>query len=165
MHWNISTSEYPNSENTVIAFTSLKPWCHTVHVMLGGVMWDTVTFDGHHLMQWIVFSSAEWLIVVTDLCGELRVCFVNCPWSRDIYLVSKLCNHGKCFPICVACLWLRTSYALIRFTCKFTKPLNHLFLSSLHCGMPCSESWQMRIIRLWNYTAFLVLCKTHVRTY
>lgn len=74
------------------------------------------------------------------------------------YLVSKPCNHSKCFPICIAYLCLRTLYALIRFTYKFTKPFKHLFLSALDCSMPHFESWHILMVgdgRLWISLHFL----------
>lgn len=93
----------------------------------------------------ILFS----IMAQSQIFGEARaarVCSVNCLGSCHTYLVIKPCNHSKCFPICVAYLCLRTLYALIRFTYKFTKPLKHLFLSALDCSIPHFESWHILIV-------------------
>lgn len=145
---NSSTSEYQDSEEAVIVFMALRMKDHTGHLVLNRAVREKssygVAFYGYHL-AWI-FSSAQGLILVTNLWWSQSCQSLLCKLVIVWHLVSKPCNHSKCFPVCVAYLWPRTLYTFIRFTYKVTKPLKDLCLLALDCSMSHFESCHILII-------------------
>lgn len=151
---NSSTSKYQGSERAVTVFMALRMKYHT-GLVLDRVVREksncVVIFYGYH-STWI-FSSAQWLILLTNLWWSQSCQALLCKLMIMWYLVSKPCNHSKCFPICVAYLWFRTLFAFIRFTYEVTKPLKHECLLALDCSMTHFENCHILIIRdgrLWN---------------